>query len=320
MHQSPYADNNELILAHMSPSEVRQLVELQGSHDHDPHTRLTSFRRLGEMMEHPEVRKNMIEWEGNRFAGGGEVEGLNHLLRKSGRYGDTDMVHLPRPLADLFDRALSGGSPSINPQTGKREYFLGGLFSGLSSVLSPIKNVIGSAFNAVKPIAGSVMQHFAPMAGQLAGTALSGAAERYGMGPLGADLGQHFGNTVGHLMGNFGQSLAGGSTPSPQQVATQGATHFGSYAIPRMADAAQNYAQNKAQNYQNPYVQAMLHHGAGAGASMMNSMGENAINSLNSGQNPNFLGAANRGVANYMGGIQHPIPQAIARTAQNYAA
>lgn len=320
MHHSPYADNHELILAHMSPSEIRQLAELQGDMDHDPHTRLPSFKRLGDMLSHPQVKQNLIEWEGNRFAGGGEVEGINHLLRKSGRYGDTEMVHLPRPLADLFDRALSGGRPSINPHTGKREYFLGGLFSGLSNILSPVKSFLGSAANVLKPIAGSVMQHFGPVAGQLAGTALSGMADRYGMGSLGSDLGQHFGDTVGHMMGNLGSSWEGGGSPSPQQVAAQGATHFGSAAIPRMASSAQNYVQNKAQNFQNPYVQAMLNHGAGAGASMMNHMGENAINSMHSGQNPNFLGAANRGMANYMGGIQHPIPQAIARTASNYAA
>lgn len=319
MHHNPYADSHDMILAHMSPSEVRELAETQGGIEYDPHTKYASFKKLGEYLQHPHVKQALIEWEGNRFAGGGEVEGLNEFLRKSGRYGDTEMVHLPRPLADLFDRALSGGKPSINPRTGHREYFLGGLFGGLSKVFNPIKNFATSAFNTIKPVAGSVLQHFAPMAGALAGQGLSAASERFGGGPLGADLAQQFGNTVGHMAGKIGSSWENNGNVNPQEAAANTAAHFGSYAIPRMAGAAQNYAQNRAANIQNPYVSAMLNHGAGAGASMMNQMGEAGINALSTGQTPNFARAANTGAANYFGGIEHPIAQTMSRTLGSYA-
>ena len=72
---------------------------------------------------------------------------MANRLKTKGRFGDTELVVIPRVLADVMDLALYGSiQNNANPMTGKREYFLGNLFGGL---FNTIKSGLGSLASGV---------------------------------------------------------------------------------------------------------------------------------------------------------------------------
>lgn len=294
----PYEDNQEEIIAHMTPAEIRELSNIQGKMEFDPQTNLPSFKSLMHMSNHPEVKNKMIEWEGNRFAGGGEVEGINNFIRSSGRYGDTEAVKLPTVIANLFDRALNNGRPSINPKTGKREYFLGGLLGGL-----------GNIFSSFMPAAGGVIKSLAPSLGNMAGSALGSLGQRFGMGQLGNQLGNMAGNTLGNLGSQIGSDMEGGQMQSPSAYARQGAGQFGQQAAPAMGNAFGQYAQNRASQMSNPYARQAMSHMGNMGGQMMGNMGYEGANSLAQNRSPQFGSTAMGTASNYMGQYNNPYAQ-----------
>lgn len=313
----PHQDTEHEIVAHMTPAEVRELAQLQGGMEHDERNQLPSFRKLAHLMGQPNVQSKMIEWEGNRFAGGGEVDGMNEMLRKSGRYGDTEAVMLPRVVANLFDRALTGGHPSINPRTGKREYFLGGLLGGLSNIFnkvaSPLSSFISPIAKTLAPVAGGVLSQFAPQIGQFAGNALGGVASSLGAGPLGMKLGNMAGNTLGGLASSLGQGLTnygqGGPSVNPADLARQTASHFGQQAAPALGQHFGQSVSNYGQSMQNPYLSAGMQHLGNFGGQMMGNMGYEGANALGGNRMPQFGNTAQATAQNYLGGIDHPLAQ-----------
>ena len=264
-----YQDDDLEVIAHMSPSELKYLDQLQGGRHIDPHTKLPTYRLIGEMMGHGSIKPLLEDWERKKFAGGGEVEGINEHLRRMGRYGDTEVAKLPRPLADLFDKALNNGHPSINPHTGKREYFLGGLLSGIGNIfskgLSGLSsflpglgqaglNTLGSIAkqgfndfssgnfnpaNFAKNAFSTAVQNFSPYAGQMA---------QQGLTALGAEAGNP---ELGEMAGNFANNMISQYAPQAANAFATGQQmpSFGQNAAQHMGNAIQNSAYG-----QNPYA------------------------------------------------------------------
>lgn len=123
--------------------------------------------------------------------------------RSAGRYGDTQLVHM-NP-AELGELRRNWGRPTINPETGLPEFFLGKIFKGIGKVLK-----------VAAPIVLSVV---APGLGTAIGSAigLSGTAAAITGGAIlgGATSGLTGGNVLkGALMGGVGAGLgdvAGGA-------------------------------------------------------------------------------------------------------------
>jgi hypothetical protein len=127
----------------MSTPEVEELAKIQGGKIIDEATGYPSFLPLGEIIGHKRMAPYMDHFKREYMSqNAGAHQGLEGAIRKSGRYGDTEAVILPRHLADIFDNLLYGGKQPGNPHTGKREYFLGGLLNSLGNFFKPIAGAI----------------------------------------------------------------------------------------------------------------------------------------------------------------------------------
>ena len=116
--------------------------------------------------------------------------------QSAGRYGDTQLVHMNR--SELGELSRNWGRPTINPQTGLPEFFLGKIFKAIGKVLK-----------VAAPIILSVV---APGVGTAIGSALglSGTAAAIAGGAIlgGATSGLTGGNVLkGALMGGLGGGL-----------------------------------------------------------------------------------------------------------------
>jgi hypothetical protein len=141
--------------------------------------------------------------------------------QSAGRYGDNQLVHMNR--GELDELSRNWGKPTINPQTGLPEFFLGKLLKGIGkvlkiaapiilSVVAPgIGTAIGSAIGlsgTAAAIAGGAILGGAT-SGLTGGNVLKGAA----MGALGGGLGGVAGGavnkTLGLGLGNSAQAILG---------------------------------------------------------------------------------------------------------------
>jgi hypothetical protein len=299
MH-NPYSDDDFEVIAHMSPDEVRQLDELQGGRHIDLHTKLPTYRPLFHLMQRDEIRPHIEELERSNFAGGGEVDGINQYLRDRGRYGDTEVVKLPRPIAELFDRALNGGKPSINPQTGKREYFLGSLLGSIGKIFSPITSTLGKFIPGLSA-AGNAIKGAVNL-GDLGNTALNT------LGTIGQNAISSIGSgdfNVGNFAKNALSTAVNNFSPMAGKLAQTGLSAMGSeMGVPDLGQAAGNFANNMlsnvapqyAQNYANntPNQQNLGQAVAGAAGS--------GIQDSALGQNP-YGGGAVTALNKYSGGM-----------------
>ena len=116
--------------------------------------------------------------------------------KSAGRYGDTQLVHMNR--SELGELSRNWGRPTINPETGLPEFFLGKIFKAIGKILK-----------VAAPIILSVV---APGLGTAIGSAigLSGTAAAIAGGAIlgGATSGLTGGNVLkGALMGGLGGGL-----------------------------------------------------------------------------------------------------------------
>lgn len=135
-----------------------------------------------------------------RYAKGGLVDAAL-AVKKAGRYGDTEIIHVNK--AELAELKHMWGEPTINPQTGQPEFFLGFLKKLLPIALSFIPGVgpfLGAAAGAAMGATGG-----GGWKGALAG-GLSGAAGIPGVGPA-ASLAMQTG--AGALTGGVGGAALG---------------------------------------------------------------------------------------------------------------
>lgn len=308
-----FDDTADEVIAHFSPHEMQELTILQNGHHKDERTGLPSFAPLMKMLSHSSVTPHISSLR--EYSP--KEEGIGRFIADQGRFGDTHAAVLPRAIADLFDHVLNKGQPSINPKTGKREYFLGSLFSGLSNILSPIKHLVSGAASAIAPVVGQGMtqlspliskaaQTFAPVVGNAAQEGISALGTRFGLPPevtaplsslanqgatsltnMGGDVAQ---NLVQHL----GNNLAGGlnsTAGAAQNMATTAGNYMG-----------QNYGQSPLGNAAAEGLSAL-----GRGLSPAQSMMYGAQGGIDRVSNPimNYMGNAGlNSFQNYYNGMQ----------------
>lgn len=359
-HQLPphLQDNEHYIIAHMSPLEIEELSKIQGGKVIDPKTGYHSFLPLGEVLGHQRFTPYLERFKNDYMANAGNHEqGLEAAIRKSGRYGDTEGVILPRQLADIFDNLLYGGQQPGNPETGKREYFLGGflnsignMFKPLTNFISPIVGKIGSAiqgatsgisnalFNQDPNSIQSVTQQAAGAAPAVAGMAaplisqgVSALGQRMGLSPeTSQSIGGTIGDTAGGLIKNFGQSMGGGGvgeqqpgavqSPSSLDLLKQGAGSLLQKALPTLGNMAQSGASQLAERIKPGMGTAVGQIAQG----LVNNVGGSVANSLQSGQNPNLQDMGNSALDSVTGyardnlsNIQNPMGRMAGEGALN---
>jgi hypothetical protein len=145
------------------------------------------------------MAKAVVIRKGGKSKGGALTRAAEDV-RKSGRHGDDMLVHINE--SEFRQMVEAYGEPTINPETGLPEFFLGNLVSALLpaalNTFLPIGSTVGSAVGSFLPgLSGGVTDFL--------GNALVGA----GVGALTSkDKGQ--GALMGALGGGFGPMLASG--------------------------------------------------------------------------------------------------------------
>ena len=143
------------------------------------------------------------------FAQGGlaSLRPIAQELQRFGRNGDTMLAHITPSEARMLQRL--GGSGTINPVTGLREFFLGGVVKSIGNAFkSAGKAVVG----AVKSVASGVKKFVQSPVGKI----VTAVALGYFLGPAAASM---IGVTstagvaaVSGFVGGFGSSIIGGGS------------------------------------------------------------------------------------------------------------
>lgn len=128
-----------------------------------------------------------------RYAEGGLVEAANSVA-DAGRMGDSMIVHINK--REFDELRQNWGEPTINPETGMPEFFLGGLGKILKSIAGP----------AVGAITGALL----PGIGEAVGGYFPGLAESLGPTGLQALLAGGLGAGAGYLTNGADGALLGG--------------------------------------------------------------------------------------------------------------
>ena len=139
-----------------------------------------------------------------QYAKGGLVDAAL-AVKKAGRYGDTEIIHINK--AELAELKQMWGEPTINPQTGQPEFFLGFLKKLLpfAAMLIP----------GVGPAIGSALK-----IGSTAGSALAGAASGALSG--GGVKGALLGGLTGGVGASGASALAKGAVNTAAGAASGG--------------------------------------------------------------------------------------------------
>lgn len=339
------SEKARMILAHMSPEEIAELLNVQmavSGRDQpkfDRNTGLMRFDGVEKALADPYL---MEEGMKAHHAGGGSVS-LHYAkgghiskedlvkMSKQGRHGDKRLVLLPKHVADVFDNIMGG--KSINPHTGKREYW------GLGSFL-------GGIGRAVMPLAGRAIRGIGSMLRRAPSTALRSAGQA-ARTMTGASSPREFMGQVGrgamHGMRTAAQGMLSGQSPrqAMQSGFMAGAGQFDNPAS-RMIQAGAGHMFGGGSPYQaamrgmaagtqgmeNPFARGMHQFsqgqmgGQGFGQSMMGGMqagmagmqnpfargARGAISQMQVGRNP--MQAMAYGMGRGMQGMQNPYAQA----------
>lgn len=163
---------NDLVYAHMSPTEVRALERLQGGAEVDGQG-TPEFGKLGHAFRDPQVVAKFMDSLRMQRATGGKV-GKRAIdeMRKNGRFGDTKLVKLHPEMVHVLDKTIGH---SRNPKDGHPEYFLGALLGGLGSSLlgglaKPIMSGLSSLGGSLlKPAMGAMSRGVGSLASGMVG-------------------------------------------------------------------------------------------------------------------------------------------------------
>lgn len=194
--------NNDFTEAHFNPQELEMLDRAQGGRVNIPGTHLRHFGPLEENIH--QIAPMLNKAYEHHAKGGriGEMMAQANEMRKRGRNGDSETALIGPQTRKTLDHLMGGGS--INPHTGKPEYFgLGGLFSGLS--------------NIVKKAAPALSGMASKGAGMLSKGA--GMANKFMNSSMGQNLVKHGGNAA---MGALGSVLNGGNAKDALSGAMRG--------------------------------------------------------------------------------------------------
>ena len=144
------------------------------------------------------------------FAEGGlaSLRPIAKELQSFGRNGDTILAHINPAEARMLQRM--GGSGTINPVTGLREYFLKGVGKAFKGIGKAFKAVGKALSNAVKGLVKGVTKFVKSPVGKI----MTAVALGYFLGPAAASM-IGVSSTVGvaavsGVIGGFGSSMLGG--------------------------------------------------------------------------------------------------------------
>jgi hypothetical protein len=157
------------------------------------------------------MAKAVVIRKGGKSKGGALTRAAEDV-RKSGRHGDDMLVHINEN--EFRQMVAAYGEPTINPETGLPEFFLGNLVSALLPAALNTFTPIGSS---VGNLVGSFLPGMSGGVTDFLGNALVGA----GVGALTNSKNRGQGALVGALGGGFGPMLASGL--GLQGVGTTGA-------------------------------------------------------------------------------------------------
>lgn len=159
-------------LVHLSKSEVADLDKAQGGAKFKGKYR--DYTGLGhKFMDGKFV--NGLNKEIRQFHASGGMAKLEKM-RKSGRHGDTELAYMPKHVADRMDRMIGGACR--NPQTGKREYFLGNLIKSIANAGgTPANGAAPNSTPGANPSAGAATS--TPSWMSTLGNAAAGALNGY---------------------------------------------------------------------------------------------------------------------------------------------
>lgn len=155
------------------------------------------------------------------FAEGGlaSLRPIAKELQSFGRNGDTILAHINPSEARMLQRM--GGSGTINPVTGLREYFfekvgkaIGGVFKSVGKAVgSAVKGVVKGVKKFAKSTVGKVViaAALAYFLGPMAASALGSGLTAVGATTLAGAVGSTVGTAaISGLVGGFGASMLGG--------------------------------------------------------------------------------------------------------------
>lgn len=204
------------------------------------------------------VKQQMDEGNMPQFARGG----LNQIARM-GRNGDTQLAHITPFEARILQ--AYGGSGTVNPYTGQREFFLKKAFKAIKKVIKAVAPVLPVVLSFVAPGLGTAIGKAlgasgtaASMLGSAAIGGLSSAASGGDFlkgavgGALGAGVapvvGGYVGDTLGMTLGDTAKNVIGSSLVGGAQSALSGGDFLtgavqggvGGYAGSTLSGAAGN--------------------------------------------------------------------------------
>lgn len=330
-------DTESYIIAHMSSPEVEELAKIQGGKIIDEATGYPTFLPLGEVVGHKRMAPYMDHFKREYMSqNAGAHQGLEGAIRKSGRYGDTEAVILPRHLADIFDSLLYGGKQPGNPHTGKREYFLGGLLNSMGNFFKPMMGSLSPFISKM----GGMLKQAAPAIGQFATPLISKGVSALGAGmgippALSEMIGNQVGSTAGGLIQNYGRQetqgmpgMEGGEGGGQQMqqpqssldILRQGAGNL----LQRTLPAIGNVAQQGATALGNKIKPGMGTAIGGIANSLVNNMGGSLAQNLQEGQMPSVQSMGTPALNTFMdagrsslGNIQNPLARMAGEGALN---
>ena len=155
-----------------------------------------------------QMSANMEPEQPQGFAKGGAVNmsPVASGIAQLGRKGDSQLAHLTMSEARMLRR--KGGSGTINPRTGLREYFIDKVFKSVGKALKSVGKAVSSA---VKGVVNGVKKFAKSTVGRIVTTIALG----FFLGPAAASLmgvgaGSVVGTAISGFVGGFGSSLLAG--------------------------------------------------------------------------------------------------------------
>lgn len=283
---------SKLKLAHFNPKELEELDSWQNGRTDIGGSDLRHLSGVEKLLSNPDNEKIIMK-SYEKHAKGGRIGDLLRdadRMRHKGRNGDSEMALIGPNTERVFNRLMHGGS--VNPHTGKCEYFnLGGFLGGIGKTLKggmngimqgPVKQLAGTAMKALPGIIQGGMM------GGPEGALAGGAASMLGGGNGGAGGGGSSGS-LGQMFMNspMGQSKYGQMAQNMGNQAQQMYGRGQEMMNSPMGQAAMNsqYGQ-RAQKAASPYMRRGQN-AYNQGQGMYNQANQGYQNMMNQGQQYN---------------------------------
>lgn len=216
--------------AHFNPRELNRLDQAQGGRTHVPGTKIRHYKRLESMLQDPHMKEKFIahcrENHKEGHSVGRMVEHANHM-RQAGRNGDSEIALIGPHTKETLHCMMAGGG-SINPMTGKHEFF------GWDDIGNGFKDAGSWAAKNLGSHAGAALgHHFGGEKGAALGHTLGGLAGKIGGEALGGDNNSAVSRALTGAGNQFGvnpYAIEGGTAGGVHQVGRDIQGFGGKYA------------------------------------------------------------------------------------------